>query len=259
VRGLLAVARFRSPLIKPDVRISRIRLSDWISPPGSRTRPHPDSTQWNNAQPAVDRIPREAGISAARPHLMTPPEVMPYAFVDIIVDRLICLCRRAVAEICAPTSQNLIQSIPHLRPHLDVVRHQKISHFLLDTRYTLLGRTRSQIPTAIRLEAMWAERISQKIKAVFARLLDAGLCFIQGKSQSCDYPTRPIQCLDRFPATQDHEIVRIGDHMSLELLSPLGVPPTLQQTVDIQVSEQWAGYSSNANDNFSFERTVGYR
>jgi hypothetical protein len=28
VRGLLAVARFRSPLIKPDVRISRIRLSD---------------------------------------------------------------------------------------------------------------------------------------------------------------------------------------------------------------------------------------
>jgi hypothetical protein len=30
VRDLLAVARFRSPLIKPDVRISRIRLSDWF-------------------------------------------------------------------------------------------------------------------------------------------------------------------------------------------------------------------------------------
>src|SRR5438445_2921585 len=114
VRGRLAVARFRTPLIKPDVRISRIRLSDWISSLSSRTRCHPDSTQWNNAQPAVDRIPREAGISATRLHLMTPPEVMPYAFVDIIVDRLICLCRRAVAEICAPTSQNLIQSIPHL-------------------------------------------------------------------------------------------------------------------------------------------------
>ena len=91
---------------------------------------------------------------------------------------------------------------------------------------------------------MWAERIAQKIKAFFARLLDAGLRFIQNKSQSCDYLTRPIQCLNRFPAAQDHEIVRIGDHMSLELLSPLGVPPTLQQTVDIQVSEQWAGDSS---------------
>jgi hypothetical protein len=148
--------RFRSPLIKPDVQISRIRLSDWISPPGSRTRLHPDSTQLNNAQPAVDRTPREAGISATRPHLMTPPEVMPYAFVDIIIDRPICLRRRAVGEICAPTSQNLIQSISHLRPRLNVIRYQKVSHFQLDTRHALLGRTRSQIPTAIRLEAMWA-------------------------------------------------------------------------------------------------------
>src|SRR3982750_2311400 len=30
VRDLLAVARFPSPLIKPDVRIARIRLSDWL-------------------------------------------------------------------------------------------------------------------------------------------------------------------------------------------------------------------------------------
>ena len=58
MRGRLAVARFRSPLIKPDVQISRIRLSDWTSPPGSRTRPHPDMTQLNNAQPAIDRTPR---------------------------------------------------------------------------------------------------------------------------------------------------------------------------------------------------------
>ena len=32
--------------------------------------------------------------------------------------------------------------------------------------------------------------------------------------------------------------------MSLELLSPPGVPPILQRSVDIQVSEQWAGDSS---------------
>ena len=83
-RGIACATRFPSPLIKPDVQISRIRLSDWTSPPGSRTRPHPDLTQLNNAQPAVDRTPREAGSSATRPHLMTPPEVMPYAFVDII-------------------------------------------------------------------------------------------------------------------------------------------------------------------------------
>jgi hypothetical protein len=28
--GLVATPRFPSPLIKPDVQISRIRLSDWL-------------------------------------------------------------------------------------------------------------------------------------------------------------------------------------------------------------------------------------
>src|SRR3954449_6211649 len=105
---------------------------------------------------------------------------------------------------------------------------------------------------------MWAERITQKVKALGACLLDAGLRFIQGKSQSRDNPTRPIQRLGRFPATQDHEIVRIGDHMSLELLSPLGVPPTLQQTVDIQDSEQWAGHAPYTKGNFQFVRTIAF-
>jgi hypothetical protein len=157
VRGLLAVARFRSPLIKPDVRISRIRLSDWISPSGSRTKISSGLDAVENAQPAVDCIPREAGITAGRPHLMTTPEVMPYAFVDVIVDRLICLYRRAVAEICASTSQNLIQSIPHLRPSLDVIRHQKISHFLLDTCI----RRRRGLCTSIAASSFWVTRSSK--------------------------------------------------------------------------------------------------
>src|SRR3954451_13743011 len=107
--------RFPSPLIKPDVRISRIRLSDWISSPSSRTVRHPDTTQLENPQPAVDRIPGEASSSATRTHLMASPEVMAYAFIDVVVNRLIRFGRSAVAEVCAPTSQNLIESIPHLR------------------------------------------------------------------------------------------------------------------------------------------------
>jgi hypothetical protein len=47
--------------------------------------------------------------------------------------------------------------------------------------------------------------------------------------------------------------------MSLELLSPLGVPPTLQQTVHVQVGEQRTDYSPNAKGNFSFERLLRYR
>src|SRR5260370_38124224 len=38
----------------------RIRLSDWISPPDSRTRLHLDTTQLDTTQTAVDRFPPEA-------------------------------------------------------------------------------------------------------------------------------------------------------------------------------------------------------
>src|SRR5215471_19653466 len=91
----------------------RIRLSDWISPPGSRTRRHPDTTQLDNAQPAVFRLSREASSSATRPHLMASPEVIPYAFIDVVVDRPIHFGRRAVAEVCAPIPQSLIKSNPN--------------------------------------------------------------------------------------------------------------------------------------------------
>src|SRR5579859_1016759 len=136
-------ARFPPPLIKPDVQITRIRLSDWTSPSDSRTRLHPDTTQLENTQPAVDRIPRKARISAARPHLMASPEVVTYAFISVIVDRPIRCGRRAVAEVGAPTPPSLIESVSHLRPCLDVVGYQKASHFLLNSRHTRLGRTRS--------------------------------------------------------------------------------------------------------------------
>src|SRR4051794_33977933 len=184
---------------------------------------------------------------------MASPEVMAYAFISVVVNRLICFGRSAVAEVCAPTSQNLIESIPHLRPRLHVVWYQKVSHFLLDTCNALLRRTCTQIPAASLFEAVWTERITQKVKALFARLFDAGLRLIQSEPQSGDHPTRPIQRLCRFPATQNHEIVRVGDHTGLELFSPFGVPPALQQTVHVQVGEQRADDSLNAKDNLHWK------
>jgi hypothetical protein len=76
---------------KPDVRISRIRLSDWISPPGSRTRLHPNSTQLNNAQPAVDRIPYLLGRSERELQLLmkqaatSPPITEPNQLLEALV------------------------------------------------------------------------------------------------------------------------------------------------------------------------------
>jgi hypothetical protein len=47
--------------------------------------------------------------------------------------------------------------------------------------------------------------------------------------------------------------------MGVKLLSPFGVPPTLQQTIHIQVGQHGAGDSPNAKDNFEFERRLEFR
>src|SRR5258708_17306927 len=60
----------------------------------------------------------------------------------------------------------------------------------------------------------------------------------------CYHLPRPTQCLCRFAATENHEIIRVVHDMGVKLLSPFGVPPTLQQTVHVQVGEHGTGHSS---------------
>ena len=112
---------------------------------------------------------------------------------------------------------------------------------------------------AILLVAMWPERVTQKVEALLSRLLDAGLRLIQGDPHPCYHLPRPIQCLRRFAATENHEIIRVVHDMGVKLLSPFGVPPTPQQTVHVQVGEHGTGDSPNAKDNFEFERRLRFR
>ena len=79
----LASLRFPSPLIKPDVRISRIRLSDWLHPEAHGG----GGAKMNPAQPKHAEIP-EHGLSreprgAARRNLVTPDQKMPHALIDV--------------------------------------------------------------------------------------------------------------------------------------------------------------------------------
>src|SRR5215469_9159801 len=57
---------------------------------------------------------------------------------------------------------------------------------------------------------MWPERVPEKAKALLARLLDAGLRLIQGDPHACNHLPRPIQCLSRFTATENHEVSSPG-------------------------------------------------
>src|SRR5450759_4662707 len=136
--GATAPPRFPSPLIKPDVRICRIRLSDWFHRRLTNARP----SALGVAPPHRTEHPflRELA-GALRRHLVTPPQKVPHFVIDMLVNRPVRLARGTAAEVCSPAFQYLIQPLAHLFPWLHVARHQQLSHFRLDPGHALLRRT----------------------------------------------------------------------------------------------------------------------
>jgi len=111
---------------------------------------------------------------------------------------------------------------------------------------------------AILPKTMRPERVSEKVKPLCTTPLDAGLRFVQRESNPGHHTPRPIQCLGRTTATENHEIIGIVDNLGMENLTPSGDPPVLQKTVHIQVGEQGTDDSPNAKDNFEFERRLEF-
>ena len=81
-----ASPRFPSPLIKPDVRISRIRLSDWLHLEALGDGAKMDPAEPQHAELAKHHLIAGSG-GAARRHLVTPDQEVADPIVDVIVDR----------------------------------------------------------------------------------------------------------------------------------------------------------------------------
>src|SRR6516162_3332507 len=86
----------------------------------SRTRLHLNTAELQYSQLAEHRFNAEA-VGSAGLHLVTPPQEMPYALVNVVVNRPIRRFPGPVAEVCRPAPQNLIQPVPHLLPGPRVV------------------------------------------------------------------------------------------------------------------------------------------
>src|SRR5215813_15555124 len=135
----------------------------------SRTRVHTSSAELQYSQLAKHRIDAEAA-GAAGVHLVTPPQEVPYAFINVVVNRPIRRRPGSVAEVRRPAPQNLVQPASYLLPGPRIAGYQKISHLFLDACHCLLRRACSQIPMAILLVAMRPEGVTQKAEALLARL-----------------------------------------------------------------------------------------
>jgi Integrase core domain len=101
--------RFRSPLIEPDVRVSRIRLSDWISREGSRGCANVQCPQLLNPECSEDPFARKLPDAAPMSHLVTTPEKVAHASSDVPIHGSISHEPGPVAEVVRPSPQNRSQ------------------------------------------------------------------------------------------------------------------------------------------------------
>ena len=102
-----AALRFRFPLIKPDVRFSRIRLSD----KASRLRPRkvaPKAFEVHKPRSTVQVLPGIAFISPA-PHAMLLTQPLTEPLFGVSLNTPIGGGDRTQAEVVAPANQHSVQ------------------------------------------------------------------------------------------------------------------------------------------------------
>src|SRR6195256_448667 len=104
--------RFHTPLIEPDVQISRLRLSDKTS------RLHPRHVVPKPAQAYELEVPvkvREWIRSAlASPDLVLEPQPPAHPHSGVVVDRPVCLDDGAYFEVVRPSAQRAVQLLHQL-------------------------------------------------------------------------------------------------------------------------------------------------
>ncbi len=126
----LTVPRFHSPLIEPDGRISRIRLSDKDSRFRPRETPRP-RTQVDQSQHTVQVLAGEPCLPPAF-HLVLPTQPLTEPEATVPVDGTVHRRHRAEAKVVRPAQQQPVQS----------------DHPVLDTRPlpTTVGQLADRVP-----------------------------------------------------------------------------------------------------------------
>src|SRR5271169_3521772 len=103
-----------------------------------------------------------------------------------------------------------------------------LSHFLFDPIHALLRRTTANVLPPCAPAEVRAECITQKVEPLLTGVSNARLRLVESQPQPRQRAARPAQCLVRFAATEDHEVVRIRHDSRLKLFSPFGLLPSLQ-------------------------------
>src|ERR1017187_192812 len=118
-----------------------------------------------------------------------------------------------------------------------------LCHFLPDPVHALLRRATADVLSRRSLAEVRSEGVTQKVESLLTGVANARLPLVESQSQPIQYSTRPFQCLVRFSATENHEIVRVVHDFRPVLLPTFGLPPSFQHPVHVEVRQQRADHS----------------
>src|ERR1019366_1850204 len=201
------------------------------------------SPEPEHPQLSVDPLPRKLS-GALRGHLVPPSQKMPHTFLHMFIEHFVSPRRAPEAEVRFPASHLLVQPIPHFFPWPHIAGLEMLSHFLFDPVHALLRRTISDVLPPRAPAEVRPEGITQKVELLFTSVPYARLPLVERQPQPRHHRLHPTQCLFRFSATENHEVVRVRHDARLKLLPTFGLFPSLQHPVHVQIREQRTDHTS---------------
>src|SRR5271163_1962775 len=169
--------------------------------------------------------------------LVSSCEETSYAAADMMIDGLVGIGERSMAEVCGPASQEPVQLVPHRGPWLHVAGRQHVIDLQLDAHDAFLGWACAEIKVAVPFVAVRSERVSEKVEALRSSVLQRGFRLVERQPELRHHAPRPRQSLGGRSTAEDDEVVGVVDDMRAEGFASAAAPPVLQEAVHIDVGE----------------------
>src|SRR5213593_2164934 len=172
---------------------------------------------------------------------MSSREESPDAAVDVIVRGPVSHQASPIAEVTGPPAQQPVEPRYHVGPWCLPVGSKHGMHRGLQPVHALLGRLRCQIRVTILPIALKPEGVAQEVKPLALCVPDTRLAVVEGQTQLLHRPSRPRQRLGRMTATEDNEVVRVGDDARLILVPLPALTPGPEIAMHVNIGEQRTG------------------
>src|SRR2546428_10634381 len=208
--------------------------------------------QLEYAQLPEDQL-RGVPLRPSRRDLVSPPQKVAYAIVNVVVDRLVGHEPRAIGEVVRPPAHRAVELVPHLIPRALVTRTEDLPDASLAPLHRLLGWRGPQVPMPILPIPHRPKGVAQKGKRLAPPIAHPGLLLIEHQPHLGEPSTALREHLRGPRTTQDHKVVRVVDEPRPVAPVEPPEPKDFQVAIHVDVREQRRDDSSHAIDNLDRE------